>query len=101
VPNTLRQRIDQASLPLMTRLSRLPRPVPFLILLGLLVGGLFSGTVLGLAALGFVLMGLAAAFVGWVLYLSWPRLTGSERIMRLAVLVLAIAMAVVQLFPRT
>jgi hypothetical protein len=36
-----------------------------------------------------------------VLYLSWPPLTGSERIMRLAVLLLAVAMAVVQLFPRT
>jgi len=35
-----------------------------------------------------------------VLYLSWPRLSGSERIMRLAVLMLAVAMAAVQLFPR-
>lgn len=101
VPNTVRSRIDHASLPLMTKLTELPRPVPFLILLGLLVGGLFSGTVLGLAALGFVLMAVAAGFVGWVLYLSWPRLTGSERIMRLSVFLLAVAMAVVQLFPRT
>jgi len=79
----------------MTKLSRLPRLVPFLILLVLLVAGvLISGQV------GFVLMGLAAIFVAWVLYLSWPRLSGSERIMRLAVLLLAVAMAVVQLFPR-
>jgi hypothetical protein len=95
VPNTLRQRIDQASLPLMTKLSRLPKVVPFLILLTLLVGGVFIG-----GPVGFVLMLLAAIFVGWVLYLSWPRLTGTERIMRLAVLMLAVAMAVVQLFPR-
>jgi hypothetical protein len=88
VSNTLRRRIDQASLPLMTKLSNLPRLVPFLILLGLLVGGLLKG---GLA--GFVLMSLAAAFVAWVLYLSWPRLSGSERIMRLAVLLLAVVMA--------
>jgi hypothetical protein len=95
VPNTLRQRVDQASLPLMTKLSQLPRLVPFALLLTLLIAGvLISGPV------GFVLMGVAAAFVGWVLYLSWPRLTGSERIMRLAVLLLAVAMAVVQLFPR-
>jgi hypothetical protein len=95
VPNTLRQRIDQASLPLMTKLSQLPRLVPFVLLLTLLIAGvLISGP------LGFVLMGVAAAFVGWVLYLSWPRLTGSERIMRLAVLLLAVAMAVIQLFPR-
>jgi len=96
VPNTLRSRIDHASLPLMTKLSRLPRLVPFVLLLTLLVAGVvISGST------GFVLMAVAAAFVGWVLYLSWPRLTGSERIMRLAVLLLAVAMAVVQLFPRT
>ena len=92
VPNTVRSRIDQASLPLMTKLSQLPRAVPFLVLLALLVGGVFiSGTV------GFVLMGLAALFVGWILYLSWPRLNGTERIMRSAVLLLAVAMAIVQL----
>jgi hypothetical protein len=96
VPSTLRSRIDHASLPLMTKLSRLPRLVPFLLLLTLLIGGVvISGTV------GFILMTVAASFVGWVLYLSWPRLTGSERIMRLSVLLLAVAMAVVQLYPRT
>jgi len=96
VPNTLRSRIDHASLPLITKLSQMPRLVPFLLLLVLLIGGvLISGTI------GFILMAVAAAFVGWVLYLSWPRLTGSERIMRVSVLLLAVAMAVVQLFPRT
>jgi hypothetical protein len=92
VPNTVRQRIDRASLPLMTKLSQLPRAVPFLVLLVLLVAGaLISGPV------GFALMGLASAFIGWILYLSWPQLTGSERIMRLAVLLLAIAMAISRL----
>ena len=92
----MRHRIDHASLPLMTRLSRLPRLVPFLILLALLIAGvLISGRI------GFVLIGLAAIFVAWVLYLSWPRLSGAERIMRLAVLLLAVAMAVVKLSPRT
>jgi hypothetical protein len=96
VPNTLRNRIDHASLPLMTKLSELPRLVPFLLLLTLLIAGVvISGPT------GFVLMAVASAFVGWVLYLSWPRLTGTERIMRLAVLLLAVAMAVVQLYPRT
>jgi hypothetical protein len=96
VPNTVRSRIDHASLPLMTELSRLPRLLPFLILLILLVAGVFiSGPI------GFVLMGLAALFVAWVLYLSWPRLNTTERVMRLAVLLLAVAMAVIQLFPRS
>ena len=95
MPNTLRPSIERASLPLIKKLNSLPRPVPFLILLALLVGGVFTG-----GPVGFVLMGLGAVFVGWILYLSWPRLTGTERIMRFAVLLLAVAMAVVQLFPR-
>jgi hypothetical protein len=90
VPNTLRGRIDQASLPLMTKLTQLPRAVPFLVLLVLLVGGVFLQN-----AVGFVLMGLATLFVGWILYLSWPRLNGTERMMRSAVLLLAVAMVIV------
>jgi len=80
----------------MTKLSQLPRLVPFLILLALLVGGVLIG-----GPAGFVLMALAAVFVAWVLYLSWPALSSSERIMRLAVLLVAVALAVVQLFPRS
>jgi hypothetical protein len=95
VTNTVRPSIERASLSLITSLSHLPRAVPFLVLLALFsVGALIGGSV------GFVLMGLAAVFVGWILYLSWPRLSASERIMRLAVFLLAIALSVVQLFPR-
>ncbi len=95
MPSTLRPTIERASLPLITRLSSLPKAVPFLLLVALLVAGvLINGPV------GFVLMGLAALFVAWILYLSWPRLTSSERIMRSAVLLLAVAMAVTRLFPQ-
>jgi hypothetical protein len=94
VPNTVRRRIDRASLPLMTRLSRMPRLAPFGILLVLLVAGVLIGGVPG-----FILMALAAIFIAWVLYLSWPQLSGSERIMRAAVLLLAVAMAITRLFP--
>ena len=95
MPNTLRPSIERASLPLITRISSLPKAVPFLLILALLVAGVLIG-----GPVGFVLMGLATVFVGWILYLSWPRLSGSERIMRSAVLLLAVAMAIVQLFPR-
>jgi hypothetical protein len=95
VPNTLRRNIERASLPLIARLGSLPKAVPFLLLLALLIAGvMIQGPV------GFILMGTGAAFVGWILYLSWPRLTGSERIMRTAVLLLAAAMAVTRLFPQ-
>jgi len=77
----------------MTRLSQLPKLVPFAILLTMLVAGVLIG-----GPLGFVLMALAAIFVAWVLYLSWPILSSSERLMRSAVLLLAAAMAVVRLF---
>ena len=95
MPNSFRPSIERASLPLVTRLSKLPRAVPFLLLLALLVAGVLIG-----GPAGFVLMGLAAVFVAWVLYLSWPRLNGTERIMRSAVLLLAVAMAISLLFPR-
>jgi len=95
VPNTLRPSIERASLPLVTKLNGLPRAVPFLLLLALLVAGvMIAGPV------GFILMALGAVFVGWILYLSWPRLTSSERIMRSAVLLLAAVLALVQLSPR-
>ena len=60
----------------------------------LVVGVMIAGPV------GFILMALGAVFVAWILYLSWPRLTSSERIMRSAVLLLAAVMAITLLFPR-
>ncbi|MEP7368818.1 MAG: DUF6703 family protein [Dermatophilaceae bacterium] len=90
----MRSSIERASLPLIARLNQMPKAVPFLLLLALLVTGVFIH-----GPVGFTLMILGAAFVGWVLFLSWPRLNGSERIMRLAVLLLAVVLAVVQLFP--
>ena len=95
MPNTFRESVERASLPLITKLTGLPKMVPFLLLLALLVAGV---VIHGPA--GFIFIGLAALFVGWVLYLSWPRLTGSEKIMRSAVLLLAVAMAVTRLFPQ-
>ncbi|NMM24486.1 MAG: hypothetical protein HHJ11_13535 [Phycicoccus sp.] len=95
MPNTLRPSIERASLPLVTKLTSLPRAVPFLLLLALLVAGvMIAGPV------GFILMSVGAVFVGWILYLSWPRLTSSERIMRSAVLLLAAVLAITLLFPR-
>ena len=80
---------------MVARLNGLPRAVPFLLLLALLVVGvMIAGPV------GFILMALGAAFVAWILYLSWPRLTSSERIMRSAVLLLAAVMAITLLFPK-
>ena len=95
MPSTLRPSIERASLPLVTKLTGLPRAVPFLLLLALFVAGVMIA-----GPAGFILMSLGTAFVAWILYLSWPRLTSSERIMRSAVLLLATVMAITLLFPR-
>ncbi|GAA4359364.1 hypothetical protein GCM10023145_33070 [Angustibacter luteus] len=92
----MRLAVARASHPVLSRISRLPRPVPFLVLLGLLLVGLFRGGVVG-----GICTGVVALFVAWLLYLSWPRLTTSERLGRLAVLLLAVALSAVQFFPRS
>ena len=95
VSSPLRESVENLSRPLLVRLSRLPAVVPFLTMLALLLlGGVIGGPV------GFVLVGIGALFIAWLLYLSWPRLTATERLMRAAVVTLAMALAIVQLFPR-
>jgi hypothetical protein len=95
VSSSFRTSVEKASLPLLTRLSRLPRAVPFLAVLALLVGGIL------IPGWGWVLTALVALFLAWMLYLGWPRLTGVERLMRVAVILLAAAIAVTQAVPRT
>ena len=95
MPNPLRRRIEQASVPALERLAKLPVWLPFVALLGLiLVGGFLGGPV------GWAMVAVALVFVAWLLYLSWPRLTGTERVMRVSVLLLFLAVTVVQLVPR-
>ena len=94
-PSGLRASVDRASLPLLLRLARLPRAVPFLVLLTVLVTGvLVSGVV------GVVLTGVVVLVVGWLVYLGWPRMSPSMRLGRLAVLLVAVALSVTQAFPR-
>ncbi|HET8615351.1 MAG TPA: DUF6703 family protein [Actinomycetales bacterium] len=91
----LRAALERVSVGPLTRVSQLPRAVPFLVVLGLLVAGLLVGGPLGAVAIA-----LVALVVGWLLYLGWPRLTTSERLGRTAVLLLAVALCLTQAFPR-
>jgi hypothetical protein len=94
-PGPARLALERASLPLLARVARLPRAVPFLVLLALLVAGvLISGPI------GAVLIGLVVLVVAWMLVLAWPALSGVERLGRFAVLLLAVALCTVQLRPR-
>jgi hypothetical protein len=87
--------VERVSRPALERLGRLPVWLPFLVLLVLLLGGGLLG-----GPGGWVLVGMALLFILWLLYLSWPRLTPVERVMRIAVLVLFLAVTVTQLLPR-
>lgn len=91
----LRAAVERASVGPLTRLTRMPRAVPFLVVLGLLVAGIFVG-----GPVGAVLLAVVVLVVAWLLYLGWPRLTTSERLGRTAVLLLAVALCLTQAFPR-
>lgn len=94
-PGPVRTRIEQASRPALERLATLPVWLPFLLLLILLLVGGFLG-----GAVGWAMVGVAMAFILWLLYLSWPRLNPVERVMRVSVLLLFLAVVITQLVPR-
>jgi hypothetical protein len=87
--------VERVSEPALLRLSRLPRAVPFAVMLALIVAGLLVSGVPGCA-----LIVVGVLFLGWLLYLGWPVFNTSERLMRLSVVALGLALAVIQLFPR-
>lgn len=92
---SLRSRIEHASYPLMERVNALPRAVVLVVLIGVLAVGVLAPV--PWSGVAFLLVSL---FVGWLLYLTWPRLTLPERLLRFAVLALAAAVAVVNLVPK-
>jgi hypothetical protein len=94
VPETFRQSVEQASLPLIRAISGRPRWLVFLATLALMLAGVL------VPGWGWVFFLLVAVFLAWILYLSWPRLTPVERLMRSAVLVLIGAVTVVRAFPQ-
>ena len=89
-----RSRVEHAAYPVLDRLERLPRLVPFIGVLVLFVVGIL------VPRWGFVATALVALGVGFLVYYTLPRLTLPERLMRLAVLALVVAVTVVQAFPR-
>ena len=89
-----RSRVEHAAYPVLDRLERLPRVVPFLAVLLLLVVGIL------IPHYGFLATAVVALAVAFLIYYTWPRLTSPERMMRLAVLAVVVAVTVVQAFPR-
>ncbi|QIM21146.1 hypothetical protein G7075_08410 [Phycicoccus sp. HDW14] len=93
--SSLRQSFERTSLPAVTWLNGLPRFVPFLGILALVVAGIF------LPSPGWLLIGVVVLVLAWILALAWPRLRFTEQLMRLAVIGLMIAVMLTQAFPRT
>lgn len=85
---------ERASLPLTRLIARMPPLVPILVVFALVLVGSFLGP------WGAIPLGLVVLFLLWMLGLSWPRLTESERLMRIAVIVLVIGLTAIKLFPR-
>ncbi|KGN34614.1 hypothetical protein N802_00540 [Knoellia sinensis KCTC 19936] len=90
----LRESFERASAPVLQKLAGLPRAIPFLLVLGLLLAGVL------IPGWGWILVALVTLFLLWLLFLGWPRLTPPERVMRVAVVAIAAAITVTQAFPR-
>lgn len=91
---SLRSRLEHASAPWVERFHAVPRPVAVALLVILLAAGILAPSPWG--GLAFLVV---TAFLGWLLFLTWQRLTLPEKLMRAAVLMLALAVAVVRLVP--
>ncbi len=88
-----RRRVELTAGPLVVLLGRLPKVVPFLLVLLLLVIGLLVGGVAGA-----VMLGLVALMLGTLTFLAWPALQPQARGIRLLVVAVVIGRAVSLLF---
>lgn len=89
----LRRRVELRAGPVLVLLGRLPKIVPFAIVLALLVAGL---VVEGLA--GALLLSVLALLLALLLFLAWPALQPQARGLRLLIVLLVAARAVTFLF---
>lgn len=80
---------------MLVKLAALPALVPFVVVAALMLTGAFVGGVVG----GLLLL-VPITFLSWLLYLTWPHLKRPEKMMRAAVLLLVIAIAITAIVPR-
>jgi hypothetical protein len=89
---TLRHQVERTSAPLLLRLHRLPRAVVPLGTVTLVLVGVLTPPPVGLLALAVVVL-----FVSWIAYLSWPVVSGSARLLRVAMVGLVVVLALSRL----
>ncbi|MEO6019540.1 MAG: DUF6703 family protein [Knoellia sp.] len=90
----LRESLETKSAPVLQTLAALPRAVPFLLVLALMIAGIV------ISGWGWILIAIVTLFLLWLLLLGWPRLSAPERLMRFAVVAIAAAITLTQAFPR-
>ncbi len=86
-----RQAVERASAQPLIFLQQLPRWLPPVAVLALLIAGLVVPGWIG--AVAFVLV---AAFLAWLGYLSWPTITTSGRLLRIVAVACLLAFAAIQ-----
>jgi hypothetical protein len=93
--SALRSSVEHRSHGLARRLESLPAAAPMVGALVLVVAGaLVRGVV------GAICFGILTAFLAWLLFLAWPRLTPLERLMRGSLLLLTAVVTLVLAIPR-
>ena len=75
-------------------LRALPFIVSYVVVLALMIGGIV------IKGWGWILIGIVMVFLAWMLYLGWPRLTSSEKLMRSAILLLTAGVTLTRAFPQ-
>lgn len=85
---------ERASLPATRFIAGLPPFVPVVIVFALVLLGGFLGP------WGAIPLALVVLFLLWMLALSWPRLSSSERLMRIAVIALVLGLTIIKVVPR-
>jgi hypothetical protein len=86
--SNLRRTLELKAGPVLVLVARLPKAVPFLAVLGLLLLGLLTTGPLAAAALVVVF-----AFLGLQLFFAWPVLDAPQRLLRVVVLALLLGAA--------
>lgn len=87
-----RAAVERRSAVFVVFLRRLPRAVPGLVVIGLVALGLIApGAVGGIALLAVALL------LTWLVFLSWPAVPPPGRVIRLVVVALVVAYAIVRL----
>ena len=90
MPTPFRRAVEQRSAVVLIWLRSMPQWLPFLAVLALVLGGLFAP-----AALGAVLLLVVFVLLVWLVFLSWPALAASARLIRILALAVVLG-AVIQ-----